>query len=679
MSFLNPGILYLLLLGSIPPLIHLISKRKKEVLKFSSINFFKEMEDSRIKKLKIKQMLLLLVRILIIIFLVLGFARPTLKGSFSSIVGHEKATTGFIILDNSLSTNTYFRGKKVFQVLKQRTGQIFSLINNYDEFYLCFLDKYDSSVRIEPLKKPEYNQFILDQIAPTNFKGQLPETFNKISEMLKQDYNVNNEIYLLSDMQSSEFIGVNFDEIEEAHIFNISLTESIDNCGLQSIELENQIFESGKDINISATLGTFTENENGEVLLSLFLNGKRVAQRNIKTEPYKIFNENFKINIDEKGYVKGYFELEDDALEEDNRRYFSFSIPEKIKILIVNENNPNPYLDAVLSSNNLYEITDVPFPELSKTELSNYDIIILNELTYKYQIPVLKIKEYIESTGNLIIITGTVTSRNYFNNGIANHLNLPRLIDIVRLNRDYNEFVTFSDINFAHVILKNLVGNNEFSYPKFYNFPLFQNSSGSNNIISLSSGSPFLSEQEYKGHKILVLSAGINDIDSDFPFTGIFAPFLYRIILYMGSEFQSVEKDKITGKELNYSFDEYKNDFALKHPSGESTIISPKSLKDRFLLKFIPSEMGFYTIYTNDKDEKHLFVNFDANESNLKQITKRRLETTFSKSNLHFINIDDNIIDNIKRIRYGSEISTLMFIFVFVLIIFEVILEWEKF
>jgi uncharacterized membrane protein len=79
MTFLNPAILFGLLAASIPILIHLLNLRKLKKIEFSTLIFLKELQKNKIRKIKIKQWLLLLLRVLLILFIVLAFARPTLK------------------------------------------------------------------------------------------------------------------------------------------------------------------------------------------------------------------------------------------------------------------------------------------------------------------------------------------------------------------------------------------------------------------------------------------------------------------------------------------------------------------------------------------------------------------------------------------------------------------------
>ena len=64
------------------------------------------LERQRLKRLKLYQYLLILVRTLLILFLVLAFARPTLTLQLN-MLGDSAQTTAVILLDNGIHMHRY--------------------------------------------------------------------------------------------------------------------------------------------------------------------------------------------------------------------------------------------------------------------------------------------------------------------------------------------------------------------------------------------------------------------------------------------------------------------------------------------------------------------------------------------------------------------------------------------
>ena len=81
MSFLNPLFLFGLLAAAIPIVIHLFTRRRPREVRFPSLEFLSEVNQSEIRRLRLKQWLLLLLRTLAVASLALAMARPALRGT----------------------------------------------------------------------------------------------------------------------------------------------------------------------------------------------------------------------------------------------------------------------------------------------------------------------------------------------------------------------------------------------------------------------------------------------------------------------------------------------------------------------------------------------------------------------------------------------------------------------
>ena len=83
MNFLSSIFFSLIPLISIPLIIHLLNKRNIITVDFSSIRFLKALETESIRRLKFLQILLMILRTLVILFIILMMTRPVWGGLFS--------------------------------------------------------------------------------------------------------------------------------------------------------------------------------------------------------------------------------------------------------------------------------------------------------------------------------------------------------------------------------------------------------------------------------------------------------------------------------------------------------------------------------------------------------------------------------------------------------------------
>ena len=114
MSFLEP--LYLLLAGAagVPLLLHLLRRRISLKVEFPAARYILRAERENSRKLKLRNLLLMLLRILAVLFVALAAARPV-----GRLIGAGHAPTAVaIVLDNSLSTSTIVDGAPLFRRLR---------------------------------------------------------------------------------------------------------------------------------------------------------------------------------------------------------------------------------------------------------------------------------------------------------------------------------------------------------------------------------------------------------------------------------------------------------------------------------------------------------------------------------------------------------------------------------
>jgi hypothetical protein len=99
-SFLSIAFLTALPLAAVPILLHLFDRRRNVVIEWGAMHFLMEAAVRRTSARKLKQWLLVLMRVAILLFLILALSRPMMPGSW---LGSRHRGETIIVLDNSLS------------------------------------------------------------------------------------------------------------------------------------------------------------------------------------------------------------------------------------------------------------------------------------------------------------------------------------------------------------------------------------------------------------------------------------------------------------------------------------------------------------------------------------------------------------------------------------------------
>ncbi|MCD6308878.1 MAG: BatA domain-containing protein, partial [Candidatus Latescibacteria bacterium] len=128
MNFLNPAVLFAMAAAALPLVIHLLSRRRAKDVAWPSIEFLDRMRTERMRRLRLKQLLLILVRTLIIVLIVMAFARPAVNSAF-----HRNARiSAVIVVDSSASMSYVHNGEVVYNTAARKAGEILGMLGEND-------------------------------------------------------------------------------------------------------------------------------------------------------------------------------------------------------------------------------------------------------------------------------------------------------------------------------------------------------------------------------------------------------------------------------------------------------------------------------------------------------------------------------------------------------------------
>ncbi len=320
MTFLNPAVLFGLLAASIPVLIQLFNLRKLKKVEFSTLIFLKELQKNKIRKVKLKQWLLLLLRTLIILFLVFGFARPTLKSMFIGSSSTAK-TTAVFILDDTFSMSVVDAKGSYLNQEKEIALRLLSQLRDGDEISLILVSEMNN--KNQPVVTSDFSQLkkSIESISISNISGSLQTALIKAAKLLDQSSNYNKELYLLSDFQKSRIAdGNQFPNLSEAlkegiRIYAFPLGDKeVFNVGVDKISVNSQIFEKDKPVQVSAFISNYAKHNVENSVVSLFINGERASQKSFslkENETKEIVLEGI---IKKSGYQEISAAIEDDEI-----------------------------------------------------------------------------------------------------------------------------------------------------------------------------------------------------------------------------------------------------------------------------------------------------------------------------------------------------------------------------
>src|SRR5581483_7035612 len=344
MTFLNPFFLFGLAASSLPVLFHLFARRRSRRVEFSSLRFLQKLEKTSMRAVKIRQLLLLIVRTLLITALVLAFARPALKGYLGSFFGSSHANSSMVFLiDNSSSMSRSDDRGELLKQAKDAATAIAGVLEEGDDATVVPLASIGRAGAFNALHSRQEIVAAIANIRIADRPASLADGLRMASSVLSTSHNVNKEVYLFSDDQArnrrDNIAARNTDTSQTNKLFDastrlFSMTFGSGahiagrNLSIDSLRPVTTIFEPGRPIQFEAWIRNTTPDAAQNVVLSLFYNGDRVAQKTIASIAG---NEEQGVTIEGpargSGLIEVRAELERDALPFDNTRYTVVDVP----------------------------------------------------------------------------------------------------------------------------------------------------------------------------------------------------------------------------------------------------------------------------------------------------------------------------------------------------------------
>src|SRR5205823_5747146 len=125
MTFIAPIFLSFLALASVPIIIHLLNRRRFQLVEWAPMKYLKLTIKTNRRRLRIEQLILLAIRTLIVILIIFAVARPVLSptGLGGWLAGRGR-TSRVIVIDDSLSMGYRDQGRSAFESAKDAATQI---------------------------------------------------------------------------------------------------------------------------------------------------------------------------------------------------------------------------------------------------------------------------------------------------------------------------------------------------------------------------------------------------------------------------------------------------------------------------------------------------------------------------------------------------------------------------
>ncbi len=192
-GFLNPLLLVGLALAGLPPLLHLLGRRQPPTVEFPALRYLSAAEREHSRRLKLRNLLLMLLRIAVIALVVLAAARPVVR---TRTGGSHPPTALVLIIDNSLSSGAVVGGRTVLDSLRRRALHVLERAAPDDRLWMIVADGIPERVTVNAARSR------LEALTPWPVRLDLGDAV-RVAAAALAEAGPPREIVVVSDLQSS--------------------------------------------------------------------------------------------------------------------------------------------------------------------------------------------------------------------------------------------------------------------------------------------------------------------------------------------------------------------------------------------------------------------------------------------------------------------------------------------
>lgn len=200
---------------AVPLVVHWLTRPRPVTLPLSTIRFVREVVHQRRATRKLRDILILLMRMLAVALLAYAFARP-LMGSKPLISGGESGSAvRIVVLDESASMGAVSHGVTPFERGRQRALQMLPFQQGL-QANLILADSRPRPVFDRPSTNLAALRDALSSAMPQAYTLNIQQTVNRAADMLaKTDSKLRREFVIVSDFQRSNWSAVDFSPLPE--------------------------------------------------------------------------------------------------------------------------------------------------------------------------------------------------------------------------------------------------------------------------------------------------------------------------------------------------------------------------------------------------------------------------------------------------------------------------------
>jgi hypothetical protein len=685
--FANPMMLLTLVAAGAPLIIHLISRQRARKLLISTLRFLFQTDRKTARKHKLVDILVLILRTALLIFLSLALAKPFLQPRRQAGDLAPAETAWAIVLDDSYSMGLVQEGLTIFDRAVAAATDVLKNIPEGDEIQVILT----SGRRPEGLSASTYRgRAAIEALhrldGPSYTDAQAASGLEQGLKFLEGAHHPNRALVLISDFQETALrdaiasFASRKDLPKATAFYWLDIGQAAEgNTAVQSVRVYQAMPFVGLPMRVRAAVVNYGDKPARQTA-SLWIGASKIESQEVDIAADALNEVEFQHVPLEAGNVAGEVRLEGDALPADNRGYFCWHVTGRVQVVVVHgsQGKGGRWDDVFFLKSVLEPVVEdakggrprglkvdyVNENETSKINWQDYQIAFVVGVDRVPTDLAAKLEQFAKRGGSVIVFGGSGAS--------ATRASSPEDADVALLGVvagdvrtetfESTRTLTLGQMDEQHPIFRTLsrTAAANLSVIEFYAYRRLSGAAlgGASRVVaSYDNGDPFLVERRTGNGRVIVFETRCHSDWSNLPIRPLFLPLIYETMKYCVVSQLGLLADLAPGATFRYALPEgAKYSRAMvKDPEGRLRSYPLGEGKTDLIVERL-DKPGIYRIYFQSGDaetESIVAVNVNPDEGRIVRLDNDEVAKKLADAHVRVYSSSSSLAGTLRRQREG--------------------------
>jgi len=568
MSFLNAILLGGAAAIAVPILLELLNRNRIKKVRWAAMRFLRSSVEKNRRRLRLEDLLLLLVRCLLLILLAIALARPFLTGDTES-KSASRAVTAIIAIDDSYGMQTSDGAETRLAQARQMAEDVLDSLPSGSSAALYLIGTNAEGLVPLPTGDLSLVRQSIRNFSPSDqASAALAVPLRQIIERLGSEEDVNGEIYVITDGQDLVFrrpdqIAALADSVSERFPISLLLLDAVreENLGISRFEPDAELMIGGQTNRFFVEVTNYGQATIDNINVGLALDEDPPSAGGVisQLEPNASELVSIDIRLPEEGEHIITASIPDDRLATDNQMSLAIRVQKQVHILLVEGRGgslpseqslfflrealqPVPFAER---DSFFLQVSTVSASDFQAADLTEGGIVVLSEPLVLDTATTEALADFVAEGGSLLVFPGPDVGAEFLNTTLYAEIGLlPAAVTLPDETTTTQRVIDDQDLNHAATSIfsggqAGTLASAFFSRSaELQTDPEIEAERGVrpgpiSTVASFTDGTPAILERKFGRGRVLLFASTADNTWNDLPLRAVYVPFVHRMMGYL--------------------------------------------------------------------------------------------------------------------------------------------------